>query len=137
MNPLVRAFFASTVIVVAVLLLILSLSGWSGGKYGFAGVRVVNDTRSLVRVQPCWDPACNDIVGLHEAVLPAGASKRVSGEWVNNFSSEIVVGVLTPRAEPMHFTGCLVQFSQPGAKETVFHVSREGVCPTADGGGGG
>ena len=104
---------------------------WHTNSYGFLRLRILNDTPHAVRVQPCWDVACNDIVGLHEDLIPAGASTRVSGKWVNNGPAAIVVGVLTLRAEPMHFHGCIIGFSRPEAKVAVLHVSSEGVCPYA------
>jgi hypothetical protein len=133
---LFRSLMWSLGIVCAVLLVIFLLRD-RGASIGFMKLRVLNDTGQTVKVQPCWDMACFDVVGLHETLIPAGASKKIGGQWQNNIPSTIVVGVLKPHAEAMHFDGCLLSAFPPGRKVAVFRVSREGLCPTANPGGGG
>src|SRR5471032_1475910 len=127
MKSILRAAFVSMALVgVAVLAMFLLRD--KGSSIGFMGLRVVNDTQQTVRVQPCWDPACTNTIGLHEAVLHPGASKRVPNQWANNTPEEIVVGVLRPHAEAMHFSGCVVEFFPPGENVAVIRVSHQGVC---------
>ena len=137
MHPVVRALVWS-VALAGVFLLGLFMVRDRGSAAGFMSVRVVNDTTRTVKVQPCWDAACFDILGVKERTLRPGASWRIPRfEWVNNFPELIVLGVLKPYAEPMHFNGCLLAFFPPRTDEAVFHVSLKGQCPSSNPGGGG
>ena len=136
MTSLFRSFLWSLGIVCAVVLVIFSFRD-RGSSIGFMSVRVLNDTGQTVKVQPCWDMACFDVVGLHETLIPPGVSKKVDGQWANNIPSVIVVGVLRPHAEAMHFDGCLLNVFPERRKVAVFRVSREGLCPTSNPSGGG
>lgn len=136
MGSVVRAFFIS-ISLVGLMVAALFLFKGNGAAMGYMGLEVVNDTNKPVRVQPCWDLACFDTVGLHESVLQPGARKRVHGTWPNVTPQEIVVGVMKLHAEPMHFTGCMLRYFQPGATMGLMHVSKLYPCPTSDPGGGG
>ncbi len=136
MRSLLPAFLISTVLVTVAALLMFVFDG-TGSAIGFMKVWVRNDTARTVKVMPCWDPACFETIDLHEAIIPPGKARRVTGEWPNDITELVVVGVSAPSAETLHVTGCVFQYFPAGTHTGVVRVSSQGICPTGGGGGGG
>jgi hypothetical protein len=108
-----------------------------GSAIGFMRLKVVNDTKHVVKIQPCWDLRCWDIHGLDPTVVPAGKARRVESKWEDDISHPISVAVLRPHAEFPKWEGCLVNVFPPHKRVGVFWVSSVTTCPTSSGGGGG
>jgi hypothetical protein len=135
-HPIVRAFLASLAGVVAIFGLIVGIGSCQHG-IGWFHVRVVNDTRRPVTIQPCWDPDCLNFRGLPAAVIRPGAARTEPPAWPNDAGQQIVLAIHKPGGKPWQFAGCLVTSYVQGQTTGTVRVSQMRPCFTGTESGGG
>jgi hypothetical protein len=110
---------------------------------GFFPVRVINDTKRTLKIQPCWDLDCLDSIGLATTTIPPHHTPIVGGpkwQWENTGWQQITVAVLKPTDDPLPpFDRCVVSLFPPKTRVGIIRVTERDLqqCPTLGEGGGG
>ena len=125
-----------------VLVVVAGVLMWEFGpttKIGFMRLKVVNDTKRAVNIQPCWDLRCWDTHGLPDQIVRPGEAKKVSSRWADDRWTLVSVGVLPSNVdirEAENVEGCLVNVFPPHTRVAVFFVSNERKCAAFNRGAG-
>lgn len=124
----VRNFAFFLALVGTVFGVLLATHAGDSTQIHFLDLRVVNDTRRTVTVQPCWDFYCLDTLGLSAHVLKPGRSVHERDEFSTDIGKKIVVAIRKPGGKRWQFSACMITTFAPGQPSAVVRVSDARPC---------